>query len=113
MELYYAIQEQEMSFAEVAHRYIADPELRRQGGYKGIRRRADLHPEISTVVFAAQPPQVLRPIVMDQQSYLILVEEIIQPRLDEELRTQILATLFQEWLKRQVNEMKEQVDVEI
>jgi parvulin-like peptidyl-prolyl isomerase len=113
MELYYAIQEGEMSFAEIAHRYITDPELRRQGGYKGSLRRADLRPEVSGVVFAAQPPQVLRPIVVNQQSYLILVEEIIAPVLDDKLRSQILANLFQEWLKRQVNEIKERVQVEI
>ncbi|MFP4577453.1 MAG: peptidylprolyl isomerase, partial [Coleofasciculus sp.] len=39
MELFYAIQEGEMSFYEVAHQYIQDTELRRKGGYRGIVQR--------------------------------------------------------------------------
>jgi hypothetical protein len=35
MELFYGIQEGEMSFYEVAHQYIQDMELRRKGGYRG------------------------------------------------------------------------------
>jgi parvulin-like peptidyl-prolyl isomerase len=38
MELFYGIQEGEMSFYEVAHQYIQDTELRRKGGYRGIVR---------------------------------------------------------------------------
>jgi hypothetical protein len=33
-ELYESIQEEEISFQEVAHRYIEDVELRRKGGYR-------------------------------------------------------------------------------
>jgi parvulin-like peptidyl-prolyl isomerase len=113
MELYYAIQEQELSFAEVAHRYIPDPEIRRHGGYRGILRRSDLRPEVSAAVFAAQPPQVLKPIAVNKQCCLFFIEEIIQPTLDEGLRSQILTTLFEGWLKRQIAEMMGRVDVEL
>jgi parvulin-like peptidyl-prolyl isomerase len=113
MELYYAIQEQELSFAEVAHRYIPDPEIRRHGGYRGALRRADLRPEVSAAVFAAQPPQVLKPIAVNKQCCLFFVEEIVQPMLDEGLRSQILTTLFEGWLKQQMAEMMGQVDVEL
>ncbi|MHC5819760.1 MAG: peptidylprolyl isomerase, partial [Nostoc sp.] len=47
LELFYAIKEGEMSFYDVAHKYIQDVELRRKGGYLGIVRRKDLKPEIS------------------------------------------------------------------
>jgi parvulin-like peptidyl-prolyl isomerase len=113
MELYYAIQEQELSFAEVAHRYISDPEQRRQGGYQGILHRTDLRPEVSAAVFSAQPPQVLRPLKVNKQCCLIFVEEIIQPVLDEALRSQIRTKLFQDWLTRQVAEKIGTVEVEL
>ena len=64
-------------------------------------KRKDLKPEISAAVFAAKPPQVLKPIVTSQGVHLILVEEIIQPELDEKLRSQIMSDLFAEWLKQQ------------
>lgn len=83
-----------MSFYEVAHQYIQDKELRRKGGYRGIVRRKELKPEISAAVFAAKPPQVLKAIVTSSEVNLILVEEIIQPELDNKLRYQILSDLF-------------------
>ncbi|GAB1541212.1 hypothetical protein NUACC21_38820 [Scytonema sp. NUACC21] len=109
MELFYAIQEEKISFSEVAHKYIQDTELRRCGGYKGILSPTDLKPEISAAVFAATPPQILKPIITSQGVHLIFVEEIIQPTLDEMLRSKILSDLFSEWLKEQV----EQLEVEV
>lgn len=107
MELFYAIGEGEINFYEVAHQYIQDKELRRSGGYCGTLCRTDLKPEISAAVFAATPPQMLKPIVTSKGAHLILVEELIQPELDEPLRYKILSDLFLEWLKRQV----EHVDI--
>jgi parvulin-like peptidyl-prolyl isomerase len=106
IELFYGIQEGEMSFYEVAHQYIQDTELRRKGGYQGIVRRKELKPEISPAVFAAKPPQVLKPIVTSSGVNLILVEEIIQPELDDKLRSQIMSDLFSEWLKQQTEQIE-------
>jgi len=109
LELFYAIQEGEMSFHDVAHKYIQDQELRRSGGYRGILRRKDLKAEISAAVFAAKPPQVLKPIVNSQGFYLIFVEEIIQPQLDNKLHIKIIFELFSEWIKQQ----REQVEASL
>jgi len=106
MELFYGIQEGEMSFYEVAHQYIQDTELRRKGGYRGIVRRKELKPEISAAVFAATPPQVLKPIVTSKGINLIFVEELIQPQLDNALRQKIHSDLFSEWLKQQIMEVE-------
>lgn len=101
LELFYGIQEQEFSFWDVAHQYIEEPELRRLGGYRGAIARQQMPPEISAAVFAATPPQVLKPIVVQKQSHLILVEEIIQPELNEKLHYQILTQLFEAWLAKE------------
>jgi parvulin-like peptidyl-prolyl isomerase len=106
IELFYGIQEGEMSFYEVAHQYIQDTELRRKGGYQGIVRRKELKPEISAAVFAAKPPQVLKPIVTSSGVNLILVEEIIQPELDDKLSSQIMFNLFDEWLQQQIEQVE-------
>ncbi len=104
MELYYAILEGEMSFHEVAHQYIQDKDLRRKGGYKGIMGRKSLKPEISAAVFAAQPSQVLKPIVTSQGVHLIFVEEIIEPKLSDKIRYQIMSDLFDAWLKQRIEQ---------
>ncbi len=106
IELFYAIAEGKMSFYQVARQYIQDTDLYRIGGYRGIVGRQQMKPEISVAVFAANPPQVLKPMVTSQGVHLIFVEEIIQPQLDEKLRYEILADLFGGWVKQQVEEVE-------
>ncbi len=112
MELFYALQEGEMTFAEVAQQYIQNTELRRCGGYRGMVPRSELKPEISAAVFAATPPQLLKPIITPKGAHLIRVEEIIQPQLDEPLRIKILADLFSAWLNQQVDQVEVRVQLE-
>ncbi len=102
LELFYAIKEGKTSFYDVAHKYIQDTELRRKGGYLGILHRKDLKSEIFGPVFAAIPPQILKPIVTAKGIHLIFVEEIIQPQLDNKLRHQIISDLFDEWIKQEI-----------
>ena len=106
MELFYALQEGEISFFEIAQQYIQDTELRRRGGYRGVVRRGEMKPEVSAAVFAAKPPQVLKPIVGAKGVYLIRVEEVIKPQLDENLRYQIISDLFLGWMKQQLEEIE-------
>ncbi|MEM6753955.1 MAG: peptidylprolyl isomerase [Cyanobacteria bacterium P01_C01_bin.38] len=102
LELFYALQENELTFPEIAREYIQNPELRRAGGYQGVRHRKDFRPEIASSVFAATPPGVVKPIVTPKGVYLIWVEEIIQPELNEQLRQTIISELFASWLNKQI-----------
>jgi len=106
IELFCAIQEGEMSFQDLARKYEPNPDRRRSGGYCGVVQRQNLKPEISAAVFAASPPQLLKPIITSMGVHLILVEEIIQPQLDEELRNYIMTALFSEWLQQQLEEVQ-------
>ncbi len=104
LEQFYALEENEITFAEIARQYIQEPNLRRQHGYKGILPRKALNSAISAAVFAAHPPQVLKPIVIEKYTHLILVEEIIEPQLDESLYGQIISQLFSAWLEKEVQQ---------
>jgi parvulin-like peptidyl-prolyl isomerase len=107
IELFYEIQEGDLSFQEAAQEYIQDTELRRKGGYRGKVNRTEMKPEVSAAVFAAGTSQLLKPIVTADGIYLVLVEEIIKPKLDKVLHQRIMLDLYSEWLKQQ----KEQVQV--
>ncbi|WP_427157333.1 peptidylprolyl isomerase [Aliinostoc sp. HNIBRCY26] len=106
LELFYALKEGEISFQEIARQYIQTPEIRRAGGYQGIRYRRDFRPEIAAAVFAATPPQILKPIITPQGVHIIAVEEIITPTLDEQRRLQITRELFSIWLAEQINNVE-------
>jgi parvulin-like peptidyl-prolyl isomerase len=111
IELFYAIQEGDMSFADVAKRYGQDAETQRKGGYLGSVPRQKMLPEVSAAVFAAQPPQIVEPILSAKGTYLIWVEEIVNPTLDDSLREQIRWQLFQEWLQQKINGLLTQLKI--
>ncbi|QIR39653.1 peptidylprolyl isomerase [Tolypothrix sp. PCC 7910] len=113
LELFYALQENEITFSEIARQYITEPELRRTGGYQGIRYRKDFKAEIAAAVFAARTPQFLKPIVTQKGVHLILVEEFIQQQLTDQLRLQILGDLFSAWVKQQLSEIKVVAQMEL
>jgi parvulin-like peptidyl-prolyl isomerase len=121
IELFYAIQEGDMSFADAARTYGQDLEIQRQGGYLGTVSRKKMDPAVSAAVFAAQPPQILKPIVVGatkameggQKVYLILVEEIIKPQLTPALQEQIMWQLFQEWLKEKITTRRSGLQVKL
>ncbi len=106
LELFYALQEGEISFPEIARSYIQEPELRRAWGYQGVRYRKDFRPEIAAAIFATTEPQILKPITTPKGVHLIWVEEIIQPILDERLRQKIITDLFSAWLKQQIDQLE-------
>ena len=112
LELFCALQEGEVSFQEIARQYIQEPEIRRAGGYMGIRTRSEMRPEIAAAVFAAKPPQLLKPIMTPKGVHLIWVEEIIQPQLDEQLRVKILGDLLAAWLKQKIADREILVQLE-
>jgi parvulin-like peptidyl-prolyl isomerase len=97
MELFYSIQEKEVTFYEVARQYITDVELGRKGGYLGKVTRQDLRPEVSAAVFAAKPPQLLKPVMTAKGVHVIFVEEIIKPELEGMLRLKIMSNFLDEW----------------
>ena len=104
MELFYGIEEKELSFWDLAHQYIEDARLRRRGGYIGLKTRDRLHPEIAAEVFVfsnARLPRVLKPIAVEKKTHLIYVEEIIQPVLNDSLRQKIMNQLYETWLSKQ------------
>jgi parvulin-like peptidyl-prolyl isomerase len=113
MELFYAMQEGDLSFSSVAHQYITDPELRRRGGYVGTIGRRQLRPELSAAIFGAKAPQLIKPVITAIGVHLIYVEEIIQPQLDDRLRGKILTDMFDQWLQQEVSALVEHTPIEV
>lgn len=102
-ELFYQIEESEISFFEAAHLYDIDPNRRQYCGYEGKLYRWSLKPEIAAVVFAADPRQIIPPVQTEQGFHLLRVEEFITAQLTPETRQEILQRLFREWLNGELN----------
>lgn len=104
-ELFYQIEEQEISFYEAAHLYDVDEQRKQQCGYEGKLYRWSLKPDLAAVVFSAQPGEVVGPLKTEQGYHILKVEEFIQAELTPERRQDILNRMFKEWLASELNYM--------
>jgi parvulin-like peptidyl-prolyl isomerase len=101
-ELYYAIREGEISFQDVAIKYITDPELKHKGGYLGQIKRKDLNSGLRSIFSVTSYPQVLKPIATAQGFHLIWLEEKIDAKLEPDIYEEIQSQLFTEFLRENI-----------
>lgn len=104
-ELFYQIEEREISFFEAAHLYDIDLKRRQQCGFEGKLYRWSLHPELAAAVFGANTGELLRPLKIDEHHHLVLVEDLILAELSNEIRSEILDQLFNEWLQAELRDL--------
>lgn len=103
-DVFEAIQAGQVSFDQALCRYLSDSTLFEVRGYRGKVGRSSLDPAIAKVVFTAIPPQVLSPILLDDQTHLIYVHQLIEPQLDQALSQQIRSELLTQWLQQQIDQ---------
>ena len=102
-ELFYQIEEGEISFYDAAHLYDIDPERKRRCGYEGRVYRWRLKPDITSVIFAASIGEVVGPIKTDMGYHLLMVEEFIPAELTPARSQEIINRLFGQWLDSEIN----------
>jgi parvulin-like peptidyl-prolyl isomerase len=102
-ELFYQVEEEEISFFEAAHLYDLDERRRLTCGFEGKLSRWQLKPDIAARVFAAVPHEVVGLIQSEEGYELWMVEEFVEAELTPAVRQQILDQLFQEWLESELN----------
>lgn len=104
-ELFYQIEEGEISFYEAAHLYDIDEGRRRRCGYEGKVYRRKLKPDIASAVFGAPIGEVIGPLQSDQGYHLLMIEEFFPAELTSERYQEIRSRLFREWLESELNYM--------
>lgn len=102
-EIFYQIEEEEISFFLAAHLYDIDENRRAQCGYEGKPYRWSIHPDLATRIFAANPREVICPFPTEQGYHILMVEEFLEAKLTPEIRDEILDKMFQEWLENELN----------
>lgn len=104
-EIYYQIEECEISFYEAARLYDVDPLRRYKCGYEGNVYRFILQPDIANIVFKTPPKQLISPLKTEQGYHLFMVEELLPAELTPERYQEILNNMFQKWLVTQIDLM--------
>lgn len=101
-EIFYQIEEQEISFYQAAHFYDIDEKRRSVCGYEGKIYRHSLSPQVEAIVFGAKIGEVISPFQTEQGYHVALVEKFISAELNEKIYQDILAKMFNEWLANEL-----------
>lgn len=104
-EVFYQIEEQEISFYEAAHLYDIQKNRRHQCGCEGLLYRWNLTAEIAAIVFGATPGEVVQPVQTEAGYHLFMVEEFLPAQLTSEIRQEIIQRMFQEWLDSEISSL--------
>lgn len=104
-ELFYQIEEGEISFYHAAHLYDIDEHRRYKCGYEGKIYRFALQPDIAAVIFSTQPKQLIPPLKTDQGYHLFMVEEFLPAELTPERYEEIINNMFQRWLASELDSL--------
>ncbi|QLE54878.1 peptidylprolyl isomerase [Nostoc sp. TCL26-01] len=104
-EIYYQIEDGEISFYEAANRYDVDILRRQKCGYEGKIYRFAFPVDIATVLFKASPKQLIGPLQTQQGYHIFMVDELFSAELTPERYQDILNNMFQQWLVTELNSM--------
>jgi parvulin-like peptidyl-prolyl isomerase len=104
-EIYYQIEDGEISFYDAANLYDLDVHRRRKCGYEGTVYRFALQPDIAAVIFKTPPKHLIGPIKTEQGYHLFIVEELLPAELTSERYQEILNNMFQHWIVKEVDYM--------
>lgn len=104
-ELYYRLQEEEESFAELARKYSLGSEAKNNGLIDKVRL-SDLDLRLAQILYTSQPGQVLSPIQIEDIWVIVRLESYFPARLNEEMRQYLLNELFEQWLQKQLKELE-------
>jgi parvulin-like peptidyl-prolyl isomerase len=104
-EIYYQIEEEEISFYDAAHIYDIDIQRRNNCGYEGNIYRFDLEPDIASAVFSTPTQQLIGPLKSEQGYHLFRAEEFIPATLTPERYQEILNNMFKNWLAKELEYM--------
>jgi parvulin-like peptidyl-prolyl isomerase len=104
-EIYYQIEEEEISFFEAAHVYNIDESRRLVCGFVGKLLRSRLDPELAASLQNAQAGEVVGPIQLAENRFtLLLLDEVLSPELTTGVSDLLMEEMFQEWLRDKLSE---------
>lgn len=105
-ELFYEIEEEEISFYDAARLYDIDSKRRHQCGFEGTLSRWNFKPDIAAAIFGAQPGEVIGPMKTGLGYHLFMVAEFVRAELTPQRYQEIRERMFQEWLDSEINYLK-------
>ena len=104
-ELFYQIEEEEISFYQAAHLYDLDEQRRYVCGYEGKVHRWNYPPDIAAAIFKTPVPigEIIGPIKSERGYHLFKIEDYLPAELTPKIRQEIIKKMFTAWLDSELN----------
>ncbi|PSF38788.1 peptidylprolyl isomerase [Aphanothece hegewaldii CCALA 016] len=102
-ELYFRVQEQEDTFAELAKKYSKGAEAQ-TGGLLGPVELNVPHPKIAQMLATSKPGQLWPPTQVGEWLIILRLEKYISAQLDQPTQQRLLNDLFGSWLNEQIKQ---------
>lgn len=102
-ELYFRIQGEEQSFADLARQYSQGQEAQ-TGGLIGPVELSVPHPTLAQMLRLSQPGQLCPPTRLGEWFVVVRLEKFIPAQLDASMRQRLLNECFSTWLSEQLNQ---------
>ena len=97
-ELYLQIESKEAEFSELARKYSLEGNTNKMG-IIGPQTIANVHPILKEKLFTAKKGELLNPFKIDKWWVVLRLEDKIEAKLDDSLRSKITLSLFDKWVK--------------
>jgi parvulin-like peptidyl-prolyl isomerase len=95
------IQEDKAAFCALALEYSKGRQSKEKGGFAGIHFLSRLMPEVAQAITEAKEGDVIGPIQTGLGYHIIKIEKWFPAQLSEDVREEILESLFRAWLGEQ------------
>lgn len=105
-ELYFRLQAQEQTFAELAETYSQGPEAR-SGGKVGPSELGTLHPQLARMLRVSQPGQLWQPTRLGEWLVIVQLDQIVPAQLNDLMRQRLRNELFEAWIQAQLGQSVE------
>ncbi len=96
-EIYLQIESGENEFSKLAKDYSFEANIN-QFGLVGPANLAKTHPLIREKLFAAQQGELFNPFIVDNWWIILRLEEKVEAKLDENIKSNIVFSLFDKWI---------------
>ncbi|MEA5598196.1 peptidylprolyl isomerase [Rivularia sp. UHCC 0363] len=103
-ELYFRIQADEHSFAQLAKTYSIGPEAH-TNGIVGAVEMGTLHRSLAKQLQVSQPGQLWQPTRFGEYFVIIRLEKLLPAQLDVFMRQRLLRELFEVWLQDKIQQL--------
>ncbi|TAE60334.1 MAG: hypothetical protein EAZ87_06445 [Nostocales cyanobacterium] len=109
-EIYFRIQEGEENFADLARTYSQGAEAK-NGGFLGPYRLGAINPNLAKVIRGLQPGTIPSLTYLDNMYIIVRLEQIQPAKLTDQMREEILQQMFEDWLKTEIVNYSNGVDL--